>query len=374
MKAIGVALPTHRAIGGFVMRLMTLLTALAMLAAGTAPALAPKGSMPDITRQYAARANCHQAYDVMAETVAAKGSVTPAEAAWTKAYETAAAGGKPCPQAPETLLRRAVNRTVATGAGLNILAKFIDAKDPSAIFEAAYAVLTGKAPQVKPEIGFGLLKSAADLGDPYAQYFLAMLHIGGTFGKQDYAGGLPLIEAAAASGHVDALFQAGNFYKEGIAGKKDPRKAFDYYRQAAERGHAYAAVMAYYMVQDGEGTAKDFKLAYRLARNLADQGEVYGAVMTAGALLQQKNAVKNEDEVLYWMDVAIRDGDDRIRTEVGKFRPQVVAAFTKAKAPPQYVPRVRKACPMKTVCYVNRFTGANSSCTTNKDYWNDCDF
>ncbi len=114
-------------------------------------------------------------------------------------------------------------------------------------------------------------------------------------------------------------------------------------------------------------------LAYRLARNLAEQGEVVGAVLAASALLQQKDAKDHEDEVLYWMDVAMRDGDESIRSEVAKFRPQVQAAFQRAKAPPEYTPREWKACPMKTVCLVNRFTGAQQSCTTNKDYWNDCD-
>jgi hypothetical protein len=126
------------------------------------------------------------------------------------------------------------------------------------------------------------------------------------------------------------------------------------------------------MIQDGEGTPKDFNLAYRLARNLADRGEAYGAVLSASALLQQKNAKDHEDEVLYWIDVAIRDGDDHIQTEVGKLRPQVVAAFSRAKAPPEYHPRVRKLCPLKRTCLVDRISGLQS-CTTNIDYWNDCD-
>jgi len=51
-----------------------------------------------------------------------------------------------------------------------------------------------------------------------------------------------------------------------------------------------------------------------------------------------------------------------------------VAAFERANAPPPaYVPPVRKACPMKTVCYVDMHTGMQD-CHTNKDFWNDCDF
>ena len=182
-----------------------------------------------------------------------------------------------------------------------------------------------------------------------------------------------MLDAAAAQGHVDALFMAGNFYKDGIANAKDSKKALDYYRQAAEQGHAYAAILAFYMVQDGDGVPKDMKLAYRLARNLADQGEPIGAGRAASALLQQKNAKDNEDEVLYWMDVAMRDGDASIREKVGEFRPKVVAAFERAKAPPEYVPPVRKECPMKTVCFVDHYSGLQD-CHTNKDYCNDRDF
>jgi hypothetical protein len=127
------------------------------------------------------------------------------------------------------------------------------------------------------------------------------------------------------------------------------------------------------MVQDGEGVPKDMKLAYRLARNLADQGQPIGAVLAASALLQQKNAKDNEEEVMYWMDVAARDGDATIREKVGALRPQVVAAFERANAPPPaYVPPVHKACPLKTVCYVDIHTGMQD-CHTNTDFWNDCD-
>jgi hypothetical protein len=95
-------------------------------------------------------------------------------------------------------------------------------------------------------------------------------------------------------------------------------------------------------------------------------------VLAASALLQQKNVKEHEDEVLYWMDVAMRDGDESIRSEMAKYRPQVQEAYKRLNAPPEYTPRVRKACPMKTVCLVNS-SGVRWQCTTNKDYWNDCD-
>jgi TPR repeat protein len=234
-------------------------------------------------------------------------------------------------------------------------------------------VLHGKVQGVEAKEGYAMLGKASELGDPTAQFMVGSLHVAGAVsGKPDYASAVPLVEKAAAAGHVDALFMAGNMYKEGLGPKADKRKAFDYYRQAAERGHGYAVIMAFNMINDGEGVKKDFPLAYRLARNMADRGEAYGAIMAASALLQQKDAKKHEDEVLYWMDEAERKGDAKLKAHVAQIRPQVVAAYTRAKAPPEYTPRVRKLCPLKTTCMVNSFSGLKS-CTTNVDYWNDCD-
>lgn len=345
----------------------------AALGATGAVALGPVSSMPDMTRQYYERSNCHQAYDLVAEDMANGNMVNAADKAWALSYESAAEAGGKCPAPGEALAKRAVNRIESTQQGLGKLLPYMNAGDPAAYFEAGTAVINDKLPSLEKAQGVAMIQKSAELGYAPGQYMLALFRIGGAFGTQDYAGGLPLIEQAAATGHVDALFQAGNFYKDGIGTKKDSAKAFNYYLRAAEQGHLYAAYLAFYMAQDGEGTKKDFKLAYTIARNLADHGQAIGAVLSASALLQQKNAVGNEDEVLYWMDVAIRDGDDKIRTEVGKFRPRVVAAFKRAKAPPEYHPRERKACPLKTVCYVDRFSGAQD-CHTNVDYWHDCDF
>ena len=342
-----------------------------------ATALAPNGSMPDIARTHYERQNCHGAYDVLAEDLGAGKSVSSADTAWAQSYEANAAAGQPCPAPSEALARRASNRIVVTDLGLGKVATSRDkVKDPTASFELAYAVLTDKTKKLSPQEGFALLNEAVERGDAAAQFFLASLHIAGILGKpSDYASGFPLVQKAAASNHVDALFMLANMYSAGLGTKKDPKLAFDYYRQAAERGHVYAAYLAAYMANSGEGAKKDHVLAYRLARNLAEQGEVVGAVLAASALLQQKNSKQlreSENEVLYWMDVAIRDGDAKIKGEIAKFRPQVVAAYKRFNAPPEYKPRVWKACPMKTVCYVNHYSGLRS-CTTNKDYWNDCD-
>jgi TPR repeat protein len=351
---------------------LAVIAAVASCAAGAA-AFAPGSSMPEPGKIYYQRQNCHLAYDQLIEDVDGGRSVSDEDRAWARTHEAAGAAGQPCPAPPERLARRAANRVVATQGGLAQLVTYYKKDDPTAWFEAAQAVLTGKVPQVEAAEGFAMLKKAADLGDPSALFMIGSLHVAGAVtGKADYAAGLPFIEGAAKAGHVDALFMAGTLYKEGMGTKADARKAFDYQRQAAERGHSLAAMVAFDMINEGQGTKKDLDLAYRLGRNLADRGEAYGAVMAASALLQRKDVLKHEDEVLYWMDTALRDGDEKIRTEVGKFRPQVIAAYKRAKAPPEYRPRVRKLCPLKTTCLVNSFTGLRS-CTTNVDYWNDCD-
>lgn len=348
--------------------------AAALMCAGLVHAAGTGGAAPDMARMHYERQNCHQAYDLLVERLDQGAGVTEAEVAWARAYEDNAASGAPCPAPSGDLAERASNRTVVTPEGLSKLAAYHEQNDGAAYFEAAYTVLTGKTDIVGPEVGFELLARAVELGDPSAQFFTGALHIGGTFGKpSDYAGGFPLIEKAAQAGHVDALFMAGNMYKEGLGTRKDARKAFDFYKQAAERGHIYATVMAFTMINQGEGTRKDFDLAYRLARNVAEQGEVYGAVMAASALLQDKDVLKHKDEALYWMDVAIRDGDETIRSQITPLRAQAVEIFNRPPPPPrEYRPRPFKACPMKTVCLVNS-SGVRWQCTTNKDYWNDCD-
>ena len=202
----------------------------------------------------------------------------------------------------------------------------------------------------------------------------ARLHLGGSYGvPSDFDSALPLIARAAEAGHVDAMNMMGLFHYEGYGDtRKDLPAAFAMFQRAAAEGHVYSAYMAAYMANEGEGTREDHALAYRLARNLAAQGEVVGAVLAASALLQQDDVKDNQDEILYWMDAAIEHGDDRIRAEMAKFRPQVEDIFTRMNAPPEYEPREWKACPMKTVCLVNHFTGLQQ-CTTNKDYWSDCD-
>jgi TPR repeat protein len=356
-------------------RLAGLTIALVLGAATAADAVQERnGGFPDIGAQYFHRADCHEAYDLIAVQVGAGRSVADTDKAWAGQYEAAAEGGRPCPAPDASLALRATDRTVTTQQGLQRLSQFHKQDDPAAWFEAAISVLQGKVPEVEAPVGWAMLVKSAGLGYAPAQYFEALLYINGTAtGKADYATALPLLEAAAKSGHVDAQFLAGNYYYDGSLGvKKDGPKAFSYFSQAAERGHVYAAYMAATMANDGTGVKKDHELAYRLARNLADQGEVVGSVIAASALLQMKGAKDREDEVLYWMDTAIRDGDAKIRGQVQEMRPKVVAAFQRANAPPEYHPRVWKACPMKTVCNVTS-GGLQWGCTTNKDYWNDCD-
>lgn len=205
-----------------------------------------KGGFPDIGTQYFHRADCHEAYDLIADEVANGRSVADPDKTWAGQYEAAADGGRPCPEPGASLALRATDRTVGTPQGLSRLAQFHKQDDPAAWFEAAVAVLQGKVPEVEAPVGWAMLVKSAGLGYAPAQYFEALLYINGTAtGKADYATALPLLEAAAKSGHVDALFLAGNYYYDGSLGvKKDGAKAFSYFSQAAQRGHVYAAYMA----------------------------------------------------------------------------------------------------------------------------------
>jgi hypothetical protein len=349
------------------------LIVVAALSLSSAAAVAPGSSAPDTGQQYHERLNCHGAYDVLLEDADGGRDIPEDYRVWAREHEKAAGTTGKCPAPPEALLKRAANRVLSTKDGFAVAYSYSKHKDPAALLETGFSVLQSKMPGIEAKVGIEPVLEAARLGEPHAQYFVASLHTAGSFGKpQDYASALPLMEAAAKNGHLDAIFQTANFYNVGLGTKADPKRAFPLYQEAASRGHIYAAIVAFDMINQGKGTKKDFNLAYRLGRNLADRGQVYGAVMAAGALLQQKNVKSHEDEVLYWMDVAIRDGDESIRKQIGALRPQVVAAYTKAKAPPEYRPRVRKLCPLKRTCIVNHYSGLQS-CTTNVDYWNDCD-
>jgi TPR repeat protein len=355
------------------MRFAAIVLALVLGAATAADADTDRSGFPEIGRTYFHRANCHGAYDLAIEDAHA-GRLSDEEGKWAESYEAAAKAKQPCPAPDAALASRATDRVLSSEESLGFAALYGDAGDPVAYFEVANAVFQAKTTKLTPAQAWQLLVESANRGYAHAQYFEALLYINGTAtGKADYATALPLLESAAKAGHVDALFMAGNYYYDGSLGvKKDSAKAFTYFSHAAERGHVYATYMAANMANDGAGVKTDHQLAYRLARNLAGQGEVVGSVIAASALLQMKDAKDREDEVLYWLDTAIRNGDGKLRDQVNEMRPKVVAAFQRANAPPEYQPRVWKACPMKTTCLVDTISGRRE-CTTNKDYWNDCD-
>lgn len=345
-------------------------------AALAVPALTAQtnGSAPSPTALYVHRADCHIAYDYLIEEIDNNRAPSASDEAWARAHETAGNQGRPCTPPSSELASKAQDRVIATPDGARAARSYIDKQgDPVAMLELGLAYYSGFFSDATQQDGAKLIKAAADNGDPMANYLYGMFLAQGLNGKRDYAAALPYLERGAASGNVDALFRYGVFLKEGLAGRKDAKKAFAQFTRAAENGHAYAAVVAFDMLSSGEGTKKDMALAYRIGRNMAGQGEVYGAIMAASALLQSKNPTSHKDEILYWTDQAIRTGDDSIRGKMAPLREQIVALFDRVDAPPPaYRPAPRKACPMKTVCTVNHFTGLQS-CTTGKDYWTDCD-
>lgn len=331
-------------------------------------------SAPDPKREYYQRTNCHLGYDIVIERRNRKWSVSPEMDSWALAHEAAARDKKPCPQMPADLTYYSVNWLMMTPQGRASAEKFANEQnDPVALSELALSFISGQYPDVEPLAGVPLLQRAAALGDPTATYTLGTLYSSGVIdGTKNHKEGFKLIEKAAGTGHVDAIYRMGFYYQAGLGTRQNDQKAFAAFQRAAEAGHIYAAVVAYDMINEGKGTRKDFDLAYRLGRNLAGKGEVYGAIMAAGALLQGKNPASHENEILYWMDVAIAQGDENIRTQVTGFRQQAVSIFSRSSAPAGYSPAPRKVCEMKTVCTVNHYSGLQS-CTTAKDYWSDCD-
>lgn len=356
------------------MRIFLAMAASTLMLATASSTAGGGGSMPDPTREYNQNVDCHNAYDRLVSEKKAGTSPSAAALTWAQSYEAGANAGTPCPAPLPEMTARGGNWTIRTTEGRDAaLAYAQKQKDPAALSEIGHAWINGSVAGGTPQEGLALIQQAADLGDPVALYSVGTLYAAGIIGgTKDHAKAFALLSQSAAAGHIDAIYRTGLYYLEGIGTKKDPKKAFAAFKSAAERGHFYAVIMAVDMINSGNGTKKDFNLAYRLSRSVTDQGEPYGAIMAASSLLQMKDALKHEDEILYWMDEGIARGDETIRNQLIPLRAQVVGAFTKAKAPPEYRPRVFKACPMKTVCLVNHYSGLQS-CTTNKDYWNDCD-
>ncbi|MFM5931662.1 MAG: tetratricopeptide repeat protein [Novosphingobium sp.] len=329
--------------------------------------------LPAITTIHQVRANCHNAYDKLFAENAKGRKPSSEEVNWAASYEAARGAKQPCPKPPASLAARANLHVIETEQGMSAVAGFAQQKDPVALFEAGLAFFNGKFGQKEVQEGYNLISQASDAGDPEAMYNKGVMLVQGQIdNKPDYKNGAALIEKAAASGHVDAMFAAGNLYMRGKEVPKDLKKAFEWYRKAAERGHIYGTFLAWNMINEGQGTRKDWNLAYRLGRRLAEDGQVYGAVMAASALLQSSEPMKHQDEILYWIDYSIRYGNGDVRNQMSALKPKVVEVFRRPAASAGYRPRAFKACPMKTVCTVNHYSGLQS-CTTNKDYWNDCD-
>lgn len=331
------------------------------------------GGFPDPARKHHQRSNCHGVYDVLVARTLAGGALSAAEADFADAYEANAEAGRPCPVPPDALILQATNRDVVTEAAFYQLTRYVQQSDPAAHYELALAAMSGRVPDVQPSLGLATLQEAARLGDPSANFLMGTLRMQPSgIGPKDDAKAIAHLQAAAAAEHVDALFLLGLVHVEGIGTRKNPGKGLEYLKQAAERGHVHATFSAADLVNRGAGVKADYNLAYRLGRNLVDQGEVVGAVIAASALLQRRDVKKHQDEILHWMDLAAQHGDAKIKGDMNRMRPQVASIFDRMNAPPAYRPREIKVCPRRKVCYVDRFTGANNSCHTYVDYWNDC--
>ena len=352
---------------------LKLILATLLFASTASTATITNRGMPDPSKLYHHRADCHITYDLLVDEMDKGRSLAQSDIDWAKAHENAGKAGQPCPAVPQTLANRAKDRAIATNDGRAVAENYWAKQgDPVAGFELGLAYFYGMFSDRTQSEGLSLLQQASKKGDPNASFNLGVLHNSGAFGKKDDKKGLPLIEAAAKSGQVDALFRAGIMNYEGVGTSKNLKKAYGYFEEAARRGHLYAATMATTMLMEGKGVPKDTERAYRISLALAEEGEVYGMALAAGALMASKDPQKHKDEALYWMDQAIKNGDGKVQEIVKPIRQQAITAYATDAAAKNYSPIARKACPMKTVCTVNHYTGLQS-CTTNKDYWNDCD-
>jgi uncharacterized protein len=330
-------------------------------------------AMPDPAKEYQQTVDCHNAYDHALSDKQGGTAPSAPVAAWMKTYEDNARAGAKCPAPLPEMVARGGRWILRTDQGQSLAKLYADQKDPAAVSELGHSWISGTGKAGTPQQGLAMVQQAAQLGDVVATYTTATLYAAGYInGQKDHATAYTMLKRAADAGHVDATYRTGLYLMDGIGTRKDTRAAYAAFQSAAARGHLYATIMAWDMLNNGNGVRKDWNEAYRLGRVVAAQGEAYGAVMAASSLLQGSNPKDHEDEVLYWIDVALRDGDANIRNNLGPMRERIVAAFRKAHAPPQYAPRVYRACPMKTTCLVDHYSGLQQ-CTTNKDYWHDCD-
>ncbi len=329
--------------------------------------------MPAADRQHHQRSNCHGVYDLLVSKVLGGSALDSEEAAFADAYEASAKARQPCPVPAEPLALRAINRDIKTQPALALLIEYVQQDDPAALFELGWAAAQGNAPGADRQLAFDTLEQAASLGDGPANYILGALKASGQLlGPKDEAQGLRHFIAGAAADHVDAQFMAGLFHVEGIATAKNPKKGLEYLRRASEGGHVYATYYAADMVNLGKGVKADPDIAYRLGRNLVDEGYVAGAIIAASALLQRRDVKQHQNEILHWMDTALRHGDGKVKADMNRLRPQVVNLFDRMNAPPAYVPKERNlVCSKRTTCLVDSRSGLRS-CTTNTDYWNGC--
>jgi TPR repeat protein len=332
-------------------------------------------SIPDPAKEYQQTVDCHNAYDHALSEIQGGAKPAPALSEWMKTYEAnAITKTAKCPAPLPEMVAQGGRWVLRTEQGQNYAALYaLNQQDPAAFSEVGHSWVSGIGNQGTPQRGLELIQQAAQLGDVVATYTTATLYAAGYIGgKKDQVTAYTMLKKAADAGHVDARYRTGLYLMDGIGTKKDTKAAYAAFQSAAERGHLYGAIMAWDMLNNGNGVRQDWNEAARLSRVVIAQGQVYGAVMLVSSLLQGKNPQDHEDEVLYWFDYAVRNGDANIRNQMAPMRDRLIAAFHKAKAPPQYQPRVWKACPMKTVCLVDHYSGVQQ-CTTNKDYWHDCD-
>ncbi|MBD3730296.1 MAG: sel1 repeat family protein [Sphingomonadales bacterium] len=340
-------------------------------------------SLYDSYLQFPTRVDCYNAYDRALADEEDHVALTPAVENWMEAFEDNALDGQPCPMPLPEQVARGGAWVVQSHEAEKLILKYARRnRDPVALTELGLYWTTGHSDAYQPDEGWSALEEAAKAGVPAAISALSLR----TGDPRYVAQAFDQPKAAAELGDPAAMFRLGQAYRDGGGTRADAKAALGWFRKSAESGNWRATLAASEMLSGGMGVKKDMDEALRLARVVAKGGHAEGAYMVAALMLQMPHPETREGEIRYWVDLANANASPSLKGQMSLFTGQVDGVFEKYHAAQAardrqqaerdaavstYVPRQRQACPTKTVCLVDRFTGVQN-CTTHTDYWNGC--
>ncbi len=188
-----------------------------------------------------------------------------------------------------TALLLAVNKTLTTGANVNLL--------KSAFVCIAIAVICGcdqgqpTPPAPTPPALFDATKKDAESGDAKAQFVLGVMYQNGHGVAKDSAEAVKWYRLAADQGLADAQFVLGVMYHTGQGVPQDYAEAMKWYRLAADQGHPDAQFALGMMYYNGQVVPQDYAEAYAWSSVAAAGGLAEAAIrrdLTASKLTPEQ--------------------------------------------------------------------------------------